>query len=237
MAVLVIVDLVRKIMKNRGHVLKTNWILEQMTPPPICLNVVWKIGGGGGGGSVFWELTVWQLGIPIGTLHRRACWPLRYQNCNSRYAKLHQQDYIIGIMEITVLELPWRYTLKSSIFLCSYMVCCCLRNKLTSRTLAVPVSFKFKIRESTAVVRTKLVVLRSCGNMEVCVGSVITTSWSTRLVAAPTSIVPPEINSEVCKTKQYHTWLQYQPTMEKHKKNYFWQHRRSTAMIWYCSHS
>ena len=49
-------------------------------------------------------------------------------------------------------------------------------NKLTSRTLAVPVSFKFTIRESMAVVRIKLVVLRSCGKMEVSVGSVITTS-------------------------------------------------------------
>ena len=59
---------------------------------------------------------------------------------------------------------------------CSYMVCCYLKNELTSRTLAVPVSFKFTIRESMAVVSIKLVVLRSCGKMEVSVGSVITTS-------------------------------------------------------------
>ena len=79
-------------------------------------------------------------------------------------------------MEITVLELTGCYTLKSSIILRSYMVCSCLKNKLTSRMLAVPVSFKFKIRESMAVVRTKLVVLRSCGKIEVCMGTVITTS-------------------------------------------------------------
>ena len=89
------------------------------------------------------------------------------------------------------------------------MVCCCLKNKLTSRMLAVPVSFKFEIRESMAVVRTKLVVLRSCGKIEVCMGSVITTSSSMRPLAEPTSIVPPEINSRVCKTKQYHISARY----------------------------
>ena len=95
---------------------------------------------------------------------------------HQQVCKLHHQDLIIGIMEITVLELTVYYTLKQSIFLRSYMVCCCLKNKRTSRMLAVPVSFKFEIRESMAVVRTKLVVLRSCGKIEVCMGSVITTS-------------------------------------------------------------
>ena len=113
------------------------------------------------------------------------------------------------------------------------MVCCCLKNKRTSRMLAVPVSFKFEIRESMAVVRTKLVVLRSCGKIEVCMGSVITTSSSMRPLAEPTSIVPPEINSRVCKTKQYHIWLQYQLTMKKHQKTYFWQHRRFSCRLTY----
>ena len=107
-------------------------------------------------------------------------------------------------MEIAVWKLIRWYTLKLSIFLCRQTVCCCLNIKLTSRTSAVSFPPKSMIRESMAVVRTKLAVLRSCGKMEVCVGSVITTSWSTRLRASPTSIVPPETNSRVCKAKKYH---------------------------------
>ena len=41
----------------------------------------------------------------LGTLRRRACWPLRYQNYNNKV-----------IMEITVLELTERYTLLPQYF-------------------------------------------------------------------------------------------------------------------------